>query len=76
MSILFPKLPKYDDSYQREADAKLAQEQARKDKYQKVAIKRRQGGYAGTILTSGRGLEEDAPMVQTMLGGASNTDII
>jgi len=74
--MLFPDLPKFDNSALIAAEERKGKAESDAEKMRLSNIKRKKGGYAGTILTGGQGLEEEAPVAQTMLGGSSNTDRI
>tara|TARA_R110000764_G_scaffold180735_3_gene266802 strand:- start:1140 stop:1358 length:219 start_codon:yes stop_codon:yes gene_type:complete len=56
-----------------ETDAKLAESEARLAKEKEGLISGKKKGMYGTILTSGKGLEEDASTSKTMLGGSNPT---
>jgi hypothetical protein len=71
MGFFFPDPPTFDDSMQRAADERLRKEQEEKDRIEAATIARKRGGYGGTILTSGMGVTDEAPAVQTLLGGSS-----
>tara|TARA_R110002020_G_scaffold4823_2_gene20837 strand:- start:69 stop:296 length:228 start_codon:yes stop_codon:yes gene_type:complete len=73
MGFFFPDPPKFDDSAQRDAQARLDKEQKEKDRIYDATIARKRGGYAGTVLTGGMGLEEPPSVAQTLLGGNSDT---
>jgi hypothetical protein len=53
-----------------ETDTKLKESEARLEKERQATISGKQRGRSATILTSGRGLEEEAPTSKTMLGGS------
>ena len=54
-----------------ETDAKLAESEAKLEKEKQGMLSSKKRGMYGTILTSGKGIEEDASTSKTMLGGSN-----
>jgi hypothetical protein len=69
MKPKIPKPPPVDTSLQDKAAAEDAKLEAQRTKSMQIA----RTGRAGTILTGGEGVTEDASVGKTILGGSGNT---